>query len=27
MRVDGVSGSTWTYRGANGGWKQIEQEN
>jgi hypothetical protein len=27
MRVDGVSGHTWTYRGANGGWKQIEQEN
>jgi hypothetical protein len=27
MRVDGVTGTAWTYRGANGGWKQVEQEN
>jgi hypothetical protein len=27
IRVDRVSGATWTYRGATGIWKQIQQEN
>jgi hypothetical protein len=27
MRVDGVSGAAWTYRGATGAWKEVEQEN
>jgi hypothetical protein len=27
MRADGVTGTAWTYRGASGGWKQVEQDN
>ena len=25
LRVDGVSGNSWTYRGANGAWKEVTQ--
>ena len=27
MRVDMVAGNSWTYRGANGIWKDIPTEN